>query len=324
MKKLISIVAPMYNEQELVEEYCETTLMSLQPLKENYIFEILLVNDGSKDNTLFYMHKMQEKYPCEITIINLSRNFGLEGAVNAGLKKAAGHAVVVMDADLQDPPSLIVQMVQKWESGADIVVASREKRTNDSFFKKLTANMFYKVLNSLSGKLTLEKNAANYRLLSRKAVDEIMSLAEVNGVFRVVVPFIGMKTDTVTYDRNKRFAGETKYNLKSMIRYASDSLTGISIEPLRKIIWSIPIAGLMVIISLIGIIAGNGPWKIGFTITLFISFLFGILFICIGLIGEYIAQIMVEVKGRPTSIIYEYKPCTNIERKDTDELRTNG
>lgn len=162
MQKLISIVAPMYNEKELVKEYCETTLNSLQSLKEKYKLEILLVNDGSKDNTLELMHEMQERYPNEITIVNLSRNFGLEGAVNAGLKKASGDAVVVMDADLQDPPSLIVEMVKKWEGGSDVVVASREKRSNDSFFKKFTANMFYKVLDSLSGKLTLEKKCSKF------------------------------------------------------------------------------------------------------------------------------------------------------------------
>ena len=157
MKKLISIVAPMYNEETLVQEYCKETLKMAEGLQENYDFEILLVNDGSKDNTFSLMLEEQSKNPDVISVINLSRNFGLEGAVNAGIRKAAGDAVVVMDADLQDPPSLIPEMIQKWEQGADIVVGSRIKRSNDNFFKKFSANMYYKVLDMLSGKLKLEK-----------------------------------------------------------------------------------------------------------------------------------------------------------------------
>lgn len=315
MKKLISIVAPMYNEESLASEYCRETLEMIHTLEEEFDFEILLVNDGSRDNTYKIILQQQEKYSDIISIINLSRNFGLEGAVNAGLRKAVGDAVIVMDADLQDPPALIPKMIDKWKEGADIVVGSRVKRSNDNFFKKLSANCYYKVLDSLSGKLKLEKSAANFRLLSRKAVEQILDLPEVNPVFRVVAPFVGMKTDIVEYDRDKRFAGQTHYNLKSMIPYALNSITGISVEPLRKITLFIPIIFILFAIAIIGMFVTTGVWQVGFMLIAVMSFFFGFLFLSISILAEYIAQIMTEVKGRPISIIDYYSPCENVKRR---------
>lgn len=312
MKKIISVIAPMYNENSLVHEYCKEVI-SIINLLDNYLLEIVLVNDGSKDNTYELMIEEQKKYPNNITVVNLSRNFGLEGAVNAGLKVASGDAVVVMDADLQDPPALIPEMIKRWEEGAEVVVCSRIKRSNDGFFKKLGAGVYYKVLDSLSGKLKLEKSAANFRLLSRKALKQINSMPEVNSVFRVVVPFIGMKTSVIGYDRDKRFAGETKYNLKKMIPYALDSITGISVEPLRKIMYMIP---LMILISISCLMISffiEDIFKAAFVIMFFIGGCFSLLLVCVYIIAEYIAQIMIEVKGRPMSIIYEYIPSNYVK-----------
>jgi len=313
MKKLISIVAPMYNEEMLAHEYCKETLAMAEGLKEQYDFEILLVNDGSKDNTYSIMLEEQQAHPDIISVICLSRNFGLEGAVHAGIQKAAGDAVVVMDSDLQDPPSLIPEMIKKWEAGADIVVGSRIKRSNDGFFKKLGANCYYKVLDSLSGKLKLEKSAANFRLLSRKALNQVLDLPEVNSVFRVVVPFVGMKTDLIEYDRDKRFAGKTKYNLKSMIPYALDSITGISVEPLRKIMYFLPLMMILFLASIIALIFVPTVWKPACLIIMIASVLFGFLFLALSIMAEYMAQIMIEVKGRPTAVIYQYEPCENVK-----------
>lgn len=309
MKQLITVIAPMYNEEELVEEYCLTTMAALD--KSNYAYEILLVNDGSKDGTLLKMQKMQEAHPNHIGIIDLTRNFGLEGAINAGIRMAAGNIVVVMDADLQDPPELILEMLKKYESGADIVIANREKRRNDNFFKRTTASIYYKILDDLSGKIHLERGAANYRLLSERALEQLRALPEVNGVFRVTVPFLGMKTETVIYDRNQRFAGKTKYNLKSMIRYALDSLTGISIEPLRKLSLMPLAAGILFVINIVGIVAFNGYWRGFFYIGMLLSVFSGFGFVALALIGEYIGQIMIENKHRPTSLIYNYSPSLN-------------
>lgn len=315
MKKIITVIAPMYNEENLVSEYCNKTLDIVDELSTKYDFEILLVNDGSTDNTYNIMLEIQKKHPKRISVICLSRNFGLEGAVNAGLRKASGDAVIVMDADLQDPPKLIPKMIDKWENGADVVVGSRIKRSNDKFTKKLGANIYYKILNALSGKLKLEKSAANFRLLSRQALSQILQLPEVNGVFRVMVPFIGMKTEVLEYDRDKRYAGKTKYNLKSMIPYALDSITGISVEPLRKIKWFFLITMILCCLTLISIMFAGPQWKIIFLILAIIEGMFALVFFVLSLMAEYVAQIMLEVKGRPTSIIYDYRPCENVIKK---------
>ncbi len=309
MKKIISVVAPMYNEETLAHVYCEETLKALEPIKDKYDIELVLVNDGSKDNTYSIMLEEQAKNRDVITTICLSRNFGLEGAVNAGIRKAVGDAVVVMDADLQDPPVLILDMIDKWEKGADVVVGSRVKRSNDNAFKRGTAGLYYRVLDFLSGKLKLEKNAANFRLLSRKALNQVLEMPEVNTVFRVSVPFVGMKTEVIEYDRDKRYAGKTKYNLKSMIPYALDSITGISVEPLRKIAFLLPIVFMVFVGSILGIILAPEIWKAACLVILIGSVFSAFILIALSVMSEYIAQIMIEAKRRPTSIIYSYEPC---------------
>lgn len=315
MKQLISIVAPMYNEEELVHKFCVETLAMTETLDGKYDFEIILVNDGSQDDTYKLMLNEQKKHPTEISTICLSRNFGLEGAVSAGLQKASGDAVVVMDADLQDPPLLIPKMIRKWEEGADIVVGSRVERSSDTFFKRAGAGLYYKVLNMFSGKLKLEKNAANFRLLSRVALNHILELPENNGVFRVVVPFVGMKTAVVEYDRDKRFAGKTKYSLKTMIPYALDSITGISVEPLRKTYCFVLITLFLLLCSIIGLVVSDDTWKAVFLILFFINIASSMVISVLVIIAQYVAQIAIEVKGRPASIIYEFVPCENAQRR---------
>ena len=154
MKKL-TIIAPMYNEESLVSKYCEQVFKDLKSLEKNYGIEILMINDGSKDSTWKQMNEMYKKYYPKISLINLSRNFGLEGAINAGLEKAKGNVVIAMDADLQDPPSVILELVKKYEEGYDVVIAKRKKRKNDTFFKRFSANLYYKISDKLSGKLKL-------------------------------------------------------------------------------------------------------------------------------------------------------------------------
>lgn len=316
MKKLISIVAPMFNEEGLVHEYCSETLAMADGLTERYDFEIVLVNDGSRDGTYTLMQAEQQAHPAEISTVCLTRNFGLEGAVSAGLRKASGDAVVVMDADLQDPPALIPELIRKWEAGADVVVASRAERSSDGFFKRASAGAFYKVLNALSGKLKMEKNAANFRLLSRKAVDQLLALPEVNGVFRVTVPYIGMRTDTVEYDRDRRFAGKTKYSLKNMIPYALDSITGLSVDPLRKLYYFVFLGAVLFVGSVIGMIAAGGAWRIAWVLIGAMCILACILLLALTILAQYIAQIAVETKGRPISLIYEFTPCENARRRE--------
>ncbi len=311
MPKLISIIAPMYNEEQVCPLYIEETMKVVRQLEPQYRVEIICVNDGAKDHTLDRIYECQQKYPEHIGAVNLTRNFGLEGAVNAGLKTATGDAVVVMDADLQDPPALILDMVKKWEAGADVVIASREARSKDTFFKRTTANIYYWVLDSLSGKMKLEKSAANYRLMSRKAVDTVLALPEVNTYFRVDVPFIGMKTDMVSYDREERAAGVTNYNFEKLVRCALDGLTSISIEPLRKVMLMIPIMLVLMILAIVGATLTAGNTSLLFGIVAVISFFFTLLFVVLFIMCEYIGQIMTEVRHRPTSLIYSYKPSKN-------------
>lgn len=311
MAKLISIVAPMYNEEQVCPLYIEETMKVVRQLEPEYRVEIICVNDGARDNTLQKMYECQAKYPQYVGVVNLTRNFGLEGAVNAGLKTATGDAVVVMDADLQDPPQLIIDMVKKWEAGADIVIASRESRTHDTFFKRTTANIYYGILDSLSGKLKLEKSAANYRLMSRRAVDTVLALPEVNTYFRVDVPFIGMKTDKVEYNREERAAGVTNYNFVKLVQCALDGLTSISIEPLRKVMLMIPLVVCLLFATALGAIFTSGYWSLLLGVAAVISFFFTLLFVVIFIMCEYIGQIMTEVRHRPTSLIYSYEPSKN-------------
>lgn len=311
MKKL-TIIAPMYNEESLVSKYCEQVFKDLKSLEKNYGIEILMINDGSKDSTWKQMNEMYKKYYPKISLINLSRNFGLEGAINAGLEKAKGNIVIAMDADLQDPPSVILELVKKYEEGYDVVIAKRKKRKSDTFFKRFSANLYYKISDKLSGKLKLERNAANFRLLSRKVVNELNKLEEKNKVFRVTVPFVGMKTAIVEYDRDQRFSGKTKYNLFSMTRYALDGITSISIEPLRKIftisIFSLIATILLLILSIINY--NQKLYILGFIIGVFST----MILVSLTIIGEYVGQIMVESKRRPISIIDDYKTPNNIEK----------
>jgi dolichol-phosphate mannosyltransferase len=270
-----------------------------------------MVDDGSVDSTLDMMKKVQAEDSKHVSIVSLTRNFGLEGAVRAGLEMARGDAVVVMDADLQDPPALLIDMIAKWKQGADIVVAVRKNRENDTFFKRLTASLFYKLLDSLSGKLKIRQDAANFRLLSRRAVTAILNLPEVNAVFRVIVPFIGMKTETVEYSRQKREAGNTKYTFKMLLHFAFDNITGISIEPIRKLRLLLYVTGILFLLAICFTVFAENYWKMAFFVCAVTAFFFGLLFVAVTVISEYIAQIMIETKGRPVSLIYEYIPAEN-------------
>jgi dolichol-phosphate mannosyltransferase len=311
LKKLISIVAPMYNEEDTVDVFCSAVLGVMADANDTYRAEILLVNDGSTDGTYVKMLSAQEANPEEVTIVDLSRNFGLEGAIYAGLKSARGDAVIVMDADLQDPPNVILKLLGEWEKGFDIVAARRISRKYDSWLKRFTASCFYRLLGSMSERLTMEYNAANYRLLNRKALDALLSLKEVNFVFRVLAPFVGMKTSSIEYERDERYAGKTKYNLKSSFLYSLDGIAGFSIAPLRKVFLAVPISVVLAALCLLGFFLSSQEYKGYFLVSIVISVFFVIVFLCMSVMAEYLAQTFKEVKRRPVSVIYDYKPCGN-------------
>lgn len=312
MKKTISVIGPLYNEESLVLEYVQEVLKVFQGELDSYNLELVLVDDGSKDDTYKKMCEAQDQHPSVIKTVKLSRNFGLEAAIDSGLKASTGDAVVVMDADLQDPPSVIIKLVSEWENGFDVVSAVRKARPNDSFFKKTTASIYYSFLKNLSGKVPIDKEAANFKLLSRRAVDKLLDLNEVNTVFRVLVPFIGLNATKIYYERDKRFSGTTKYNLASMIPYALDSITGLSVAPLRKGYLLVVIGILLTVSMAMASLLSDDNGIVYFTLS-FISLLWTLSAIFLSVIAEYIAQINIEVKGRPTSIVDTTKDVINTE-----------
>ena len=273
---------------------------------KDYNVSITCINDGSKDNTLELLKAQREKQD-NIHIVSFSRNFGHEAAVAAGLKQSNGDLLIVMDADLQDPPELIIDLIKKYEEGFDVVNAKRVNRKKDPFLKRITAEMFYAVIRKLSGKIKVPNNVGNYRLMTRRVADYINALTEKNHVFRVQVPYVGFKTAEVEFIRPKRPKGETHYNYKSMFHLAGDSIASSSIEPLR---WALKLGLIIGTISFISLIVFsvlpgmNYVNNLGIILST-IVFCTSIILIAIGLLGEYIGRILIETQDRPLYYIEE-------------------
>ncbi len=246
-KKLVSIVVPMYNEEPMVPHFLEK-IAEIINVNSDYSFEVVAVNDGSKDKTLELLHDFQKSYRF-LRVVNLSRNFGHEAAVAAGLSVAKGVAIIPIDADLQDPPELIAPMLELFEQGYDVVNARRASRKEDAWIKRYTAQKFYKVIDKLSGKVRIPQNVGHYRLISRRVLDEVLKLPESNRVFRVEVPYVGFKTAEVAFTRPKREHGDTHYNMKSMIDLAINAITITSTKPLNFVFKFAMFVGIMGFIS---------------------------------------------------------------------------
>ena len=305
------IVIPCYNEEEVIEETTKELDSKLKDLIKNKIIsdksKVMYVNDGSTDNTWDVIKKINSKNE-HFTGISLSRNQGHQNALIAGLLTAKEYADVVisMDADLQDDINVIYEMLDKYQSGNEIVYGVRNKRNKDSFFKRMTANIFYRFM-SLIG-VEIIKNHADYRLTSKKVLTELSNYKETNLFLRGLFPLIGYKTDIVYYERNKRFAGKSKYSLKKMLNFAWDGITSFSIKPLRTITslgFIILIISIIIMIySLIQKITGNtvDGWTF---LNISIWFIGGLQMLSLGIIGEYIGKIYMETKARPRYIIEE-------------------
>ena len=231
MKK-ISVVIPMYYEEEVAQECYNKMTKVLENIKD-YDYEIICVNDGSKDKTLSILEKIAENDK-RVKVISFSRNFGHQCAVTAGLKYVTGDAIVIIDADLQDPPELIPEMLKLWENGNEVIYGKRKTRDGESKFKLLTAKMFYNTLNALSD-VEIPKDTGDFRLVDRKVVDVINSLPEHNKFLRGLFSWVGFEQKAFEYERKERFAGKTKYPLKKMLKLASDGIIGFSTKPLKAI-----------------------------------------------------------------------------------------
>ena len=237
----ISVIIPMYFE-ELVAEECYKRVSTVLKAINNYEYEIIFINDGSTDKTLEILESIA-KNDNRVKVISFSRNFGHQAAVTAGLKEVTGNVAVIIDADLQDPPELIPEMVKLWEEGNEVVYGKRKTRDGESVFKLMTAKMFYKTLNYLSD-VDIPKDTGDFRLVDRKVVDKMNSLPEHNKFLRGLWSWLGYKQYAFEYERKERFAGKTKYPLKKMLKLAADGIISFSSKPIK-------IVGILGLISII-------------------------------------------------------------------------
>ena len=304
MKK-ISIIIPMYCEEEVVEE-CYKRFTNMLEKLENYDYEIIFIDDGSKDKTLELLEEIAKKDK-KIKIISFSRNFGHQATVTAGLKEVAGDAVVIIDADMQDPPELIPDMLKLWEDGNDVIYGKRKTRKGESAFKLLSAKMFYRTLNALSN-VEIPNDTGDFRLVDRKVVDVINSMPEHNKFLRGLFSWVGFEQKAYEYERQERYAGKTKYPLKKMVKLASDGIIGFSTKPLKIVAGLGTIAIIISILILIyAILSFAFKWNSltpGWTsIMVTVTFFSGTILISLWMMGEYIARIYDESKNRPQYII---------------------
>lgn len=321
MNNTLYIVVPCYNEQEVLPETSKRLKAKLEQLitagKISEKSRVLFVNDGSKDRTWEIISALHQQSPL-FCGVDLTRNRGHQNALLAGLMTAKdkADAVISMDADLQDDVEAVDQMVDKFLEGVDIVYGVRSSRKKDSFFKRTTAEGFYRVMNALGAETVF--NHADYRLMSKRALEGLEQFREVNLFLRGIVPMIGYRADVVEYERGERFAGESKYPLKKMLSFAMEGVTSLSVKPLRMITG---LGFLIFLVSLVMIVYNLARWAMGATVTGWASLacslwaLGGLILLAMGVVGEYVGKIYLETKGRPRFLIRQVL-------EDSDEEET--
>lgn len=293
-----SVIIPMYNEQEVILESYRRLDSVMRALDGEY--ELIFVNDGSRDKTMELMLDAAKK-DSHVKIVDFARNFGHQTAVTAGMKYSSGDAVVIIDADLQDPPELIPGMIEKWKEGYEVVYGKRLKREGETKFKLATAKAFYKLINSLSGNM-IPMDTGDFRLIDRVVVEAMNSMPEHNRFLRGMGSWVGFRQYAYEYKRDERWAGTTKYPLKKMIKLAKDGIISFSSKPLEMLsalgCASIGICVLWLMVLIILAICGVffRQWQL---VVSFMGIFAGILLIGMGILGEYIGRIYDEVKGRP-------------------------
>ena len=306
--KRISILIPAYNEQ-LVLAYLYERLRKLAHDNDSYEFEFLFVNDGSRDNTLEIIKGYADKDP-RISYINLSRNFGKETAMIAGLDHVTGDATVIIDADLQDPPELIPQMIKFWEDGFDDVYAKRNVREGESWFKLFTANGYYWLMGLLTPQMKIPKNTGDFRLLDKRCVEALKQLRESERYTKGMFSWIGFNKKEITYNRDPRAAGEVKQNYRKLFGLAFDGITSFSTTPLRIASFLGILISFIAFIFIVVIVVKTilfGDTVEGYpSLMAVVLFLGGVQLLSIGIIGEYVGRIFKEVKQRPLYLIEEY------------------
>lgn len=311
MSKLLSIIIPIYNEEQIILELYKRLSESAQKITSDY--ELIFINDGSKDLSLLELIKISDQDK-KVFFINFSKNFGHQIAVTAGIDHCNGDAVVIIDGDLQDPPELIPEMYKKHKEGYEVVYAQREKREGETYFKKTTAQLFYRTLRKLTS-IDIPLDTGDFRLIDRKIVEALRKMPEQNKFLRGQIAWLGFNQTAILFNRDKRKYGKSGYPLSKMLKFALDGITGFSDKPLEYVSrLGFIISGLSFVIILYAIFS---HFFLKQTITgwtsLIISSMFigGVQLISIGVIGEYIARINKNILNRPLYLIKE----TNIEKQ---------
>jgi len=302
-KRLLSLVIPVFNEQDVLKD--SFARMDLAMQSTGYDYEIIYVNDGSRDGTLDQLRELAKAHK-QVKVLSFSRNFGHQLAVTCGMDAAEGDALIIIDVDLQDPPELIPQMVKMWEAGADIVYGKRLKRKGETLFKKITASMYYRLLSWMSA-YPIPLDTGDFRLIGRNVADVFLQMREHNRFLRGMSAWMGYNAVPIEYERQERFAGQTKYTLKKMLRLASDGITGFSDKPL-----TLPMTAGIVLMLLSGlglitlivtaIVSGVAPWLWALCGVVFVQ---GLSLFFMGLQGMYLGRMYDELKGRPLYIVSE-------------------
>lgn len=309
----LSVVAPTYNEQEALREFHRRLSVVLDSL--SLPSEIIYVNDGSHDETLSILRQLRAE-DSRIAIVDLSRNFGKEIAVTAGLDHSRGAAVILIDADLQDPPELIPQLINEWRNGYDVVYATRLSREGDSWLKRATACVFYRVINQMSG-VKIPTDTGDYRLLSRRAVDALLKLREQHRFMKGLFTWIGYPQKGISYRRDARGGGETKWSYWRLWNFALEGVTSFTIGPL-KIATYLGLATAMAAFVYAGVIIAKtllyGDPVAGYpSLMVVILFLGGVQLITVGIMGEYIGRMFDESKQRPLYFVNSYEPAGSVQ-----------
>ena len=303
---LISLVVPVYNESQVIGAFYRRASAALAELA-GFDYEILFVDDGSRDDSYDQLVAFAAQ-DTHVRVLKFSRNFGHQIAITAGIDHAQGDCVVVIDADLQDPPEVVAKMVEQWQAGFDVVYGVRSERDGETAMKLFTASLFYRLMGKVAH-LQIPANVGDFRLMSRRAVDQLKLLKEKDRFVRGLVSWIGFRQTGVLYHRDKRYAGETKYPYRKMIKFAMDGIASFSTAPLKLATWLGYASSFLAFLYLISVFVQKyilqntvQGWA---TIMVAIMFLGGVQLICLGILGEYLGRVFNEVKPRPMYILEE-------------------
>ncbi|TVY07232.1 glycosyltransferase family 2 protein [Paenibacillus cremeus] len=298
-----SVVIPMYNEEEVISETYRRLKLVMDSTQEPY--ELVFVNDGSQDRTEYIVQSLCLADP-RVRLLNFSRNFGHQAAISAGMDYAEGKAILVIDADLQDPPEVMLDMIDKWKEGYEVVYGKRLKRRGEGLFKKVTAHLFYRFLKSMTH-VEVPVDAGDFRLIDRKVCDATKQLREKNRYVRGLISWVGFRQASVEYVREERWAGETKYPLRKMVRFAADAITSFSYKPLKLASYlgfTLSALSFLYLLTVLYQKLFTNTTIVGWTSIVAMNlFFYGIMMMILGIIGEYIGRIYDESKDRPLYIV---------------------